>query len=157
MLTADSIYTLKLARRGSIIPEGLQAPVNSAKTAAEVMTHDFQIIDISQVTLWQTGYLPGQGARYTLVAKDGRVVGMARPERIYLLKDKDPEYVIDTEIINILPETTWSTILRYLRAKQSHTVLVMNRQRFWRSAELVGVIGYQEITEAAHESAELLE
>jgi len=156
-LTADSIYTLKLARRGSIIPEGLQAPVNSAKTASEVMTDDFQIIDISQVSLWQTGYLPGQGARYTVVAKDGRIVGMARPELIYLLKDKDPENVIDTEIMTVAPDTTWSTILRYLRAKQSHTVVVMNRRRSRRASDMLGIIGYQEITETAHESAELLE
>lgn len=156
-LTSDSIYTLKLARRGTIIPEGLQAPVHSAKTAGEVMSDDFQIIDISQVSVWQSGYLPGQGARHTVVAKDGRVVGLARPELVYLLRDKDPEYVIDTEIITVTADTSWSEILRHLQARPSYTVIVVDQPRSRRASDLSGIIGSQEIAEAAGEGADLLE
>lgn len=156
-ITSDSIYTLKLARRGTIIPEGLQAPVNSAKTAAEVMSDDFRIIDISQVSIWQTGYLPGEGARHTVVAKDGRIVGLARPELVYLLRDKDPEYVIDTELIWLTPETSWSEMLRQLQSRPNHTVVVVDKPRSRRASDLAGIIGSQEIAEAAGEGAELLE
>lgn len=156
-LTSDSIYTLKLARRGTIIPEGLQAPVNSAKTAAEVMSEDFQVIEMSQLWLWQRGYMPGQDARHTVVAKDGRIVGLARPELVYLLQDKDPEHVIDTELIWLTPETSGSEILRQLQARPNHTVVVVDKRNSRRVADLSGIIGSQEIAETAGAGAQLME
>ena len=43
-ISEDSIYTLKLARRGHVVPEGLQAAVHAAQRVQDVMTSNFRIL-----------------------------------------------------------------------------------------------------------------
>ena len=43
-ISEDSIYTLKLVRRGHVVPEGLQAAVHAAQRVKDVMTSDFRVI-----------------------------------------------------------------------------------------------------------------
>jgi len=43
-ISEDSIYTLKLVRRGHVVPEGLQAAVHAAQRVQDVMTQDFRVI-----------------------------------------------------------------------------------------------------------------
>ena len=41
-ISEDSIYTLKLVRRGHVVPEGLQAAVHAAQRVQDVMTTQFR-------------------------------------------------------------------------------------------------------------------
>jgi hypothetical protein len=41
-ISEDSIYTLKLVRRGHVVPEGLQAAVHAAQRVQDVMTTNFR-------------------------------------------------------------------------------------------------------------------
>lgn len=43
-ISEDSIYTLKLVRRGHVVPEGLQAAVHAAQRVQDVMTQSFRLI-----------------------------------------------------------------------------------------------------------------
>ena len=43
-ISEDSIYTLKLVRRGHVVPEGLQAAVHAAQRVQDVMTKDFRVV-----------------------------------------------------------------------------------------------------------------
>ena len=47
-LSEDSIYTLKLVRRGHVVPEGLQAAVYAAQRVQDVMTTDFRLVHLNQ-------------------------------------------------------------------------------------------------------------
>ncbi|MGD8710803.1 MAG: chloride channel protein, partial [Ectothiorhodospiraceae bacterium] len=114
-VTPESIYTLKLARRGAAVPQGLQAAVSSSHNARTVMSKNFQVIDISELEEWQAKYRPGEGPRYTLISREGEVLGIARPELMYLLRDKNPEAVIDKNFFVVASNTPWPVIMRGLR------------------------------------------
>merc|ERR550514_2701402 len=43
-LSHESIYTLKLLRRGHVVPEGLQAAVDLAKQAGHVVSKNFRVL-----------------------------------------------------------------------------------------------------------------
>lgn len=43
-ISEDSIYTLKLVRRGHVVPEGLQAAVHAAQRVQDVMTQEFRVV-----------------------------------------------------------------------------------------------------------------
>jgi CIC family chloride channel protein len=43
-ISEDSIYTLKLVRRGHVVPEGLQAAVHAAQRVRDVMSTNFRIL-----------------------------------------------------------------------------------------------------------------
>lgn len=43
-ISEDSIYTLKLVRRGHVVPEGLQAAVHAAQRVQDIMTDSFRIV-----------------------------------------------------------------------------------------------------------------
>ena len=45
----ETIYTLKLLRRGIIVPEGLQAAISHANKARDVMGKAFQIVEFSNL------------------------------------------------------------------------------------------------------------
>lgn len=43
-ISEDSIYTLKLVRRGHVVPEGLQAAMHAAQRVQDVMTQSFRVV-----------------------------------------------------------------------------------------------------------------
>lgn len=156
-LTPESIYTLKLARRGAAVPQGLESPVSSGKTAQEMMSTDFQVVDVSELTDWQLRYRPGEGPRYTIVAENGHIRGIARPELVYLLRDIEPEAVIDSNVFFATGETRWSVVMRGLRIKETDVALVTTERHSSRLEDLRGILSWREVAQAAGESAELLE
>ncbi len=51
-LCKESIYTLKLARRGNHVPQGLQAAVSVRSDAKRIMSTDFKLVDIAELEKW---------------------------------------------------------------------------------------------------------
>ncbi|MDN3516941.1 chloride channel protein [Aquisalimonas lutea] len=156
-LTPESIYTLKLARRGTAVPQGLESPVSSGKKAEDMMSTDFQVVDVSELRDWQLAYRPGEGPRYTVVADNDRIIGIARPELVYLLRDIDPDAVIDRNVFSATGDTRWPVIMRGLRIKDADVALVTARRHSHRREDLIGVLTSREVARAAGDSAELLE
>ncbi|MCK5770983.1 chloride channel protein [Algiphilus sp.] len=156
-LVPQSIYTLKLARRGMRVPEGLQAAVSATHNARTVMTREFELLDVGAIEDWKAGYRPGDGAMHTVVCRDGEVLGLARPDLLYLLRDEAPDTVVDTNYLAAAPTSRWAVIMRGLRAKGTDTALVFNPRGSRRQSDLVGVITSHEIARAAREGADLLD
>ncbi|WP_420426343.1 chloride channel protein [Algiphilus sp.] len=156
-LVARSIYTLNLARRGHSVPEGLQAAVSASQNAQAIMSRDFQLIDAAELGQWQAQYQPGEGKAHTVICRDGLVLGMARPELLYLLRDEAPDRVVNTNYFVAEPGTAWAVIMRGLRFKDTDIALVFNPRGSRRPEDLVGVITAHEIARSARENAELLD
>jgi CIC family chloride channel protein len=137
----------------------LQAAVSSSRNARTVMSKNFQVIDISELEEWQAKYRPGEGPRYTLISREGEVLGIARPELMYLLRDKNPEAVIDKNFFVVASNTPWPVIMRGLRAKDTDTALVtsVGKRRSRNPEDLVGIITSREIARTHRDSAELIE
>jgi CIC family chloride channel protein len=79
VLSPESIYTLKLARRGHLVPKALQANMFLVRRASEVMDTDLLILPA------ETGFdeflsRPEHGGRmrHVIVTRNGRIFGVVR-------------------------------------------------------------------------------
>lgn len=153
-LNRESIYTLKLERRGLDIPQGLQAAVSTRFDAQKVMSDDFQIIELEELRHWETSRQPGEQPRYTVVAKDGELYGLARRELPYLVRDYDIDELIDRNYRIVAPATQWPTLLRVIKA-QEHALLLVGYSG--SIDDFQGVITSREITRVVRRNAELMD
>ena len=155
-LCPESIYTLKLVRRGAHVPQGLQAAVSHRSPARRIMSTDFQVVDFADFSEWQANHRPGNDPRYTVFCRDGKILGLARDELLYILRDEDPEIVIDKNYFSVIPDTGWPVIMRGMRAKDTETVLVLGKSHDNEGKDVVGVITPRELALHARADAELL-
>ncbi|MCO6440002.1 MAG: chloride channel protein [Nitrococcus mobilis] len=155
--TPESIYTLKLVRRGVRVPQGLQAAVSSVRNARTIMTNDYQIVEIGDLPEWQANHRPGQGPRHTVVVQDGKILGLAHDELQYLLRDEDPKTLIDTNFFLVTARTPWPTLIRGMRAKDTEKALVTRNRGSTRVEDLLGVITPREIARSSGASAVLMD
>jgi len=153
-LTPESIYTLKLARRGHGIPQGLQAAMSVTLDARKVMNRDFQIIELDRLREWESHHRPGEDTRYTVVVRDGEIYGLAREDLPYLIRDYEVEDLVDRHFQLVAPKTRWPALMRAIKSSGTELLLVATG----RSAEdLRGVITSREVARAARDNAELID
>ncbi|MDZ7748499.1 MAG: chloride channel protein [Halofilum sp. (in: g-proteobacteria)] len=153
-LTPESIYTLKLARRGRGMPQSLQAAMSDSLDARRVMNRDFQVVELERLRQWEWQHRPGVGARYTIVTDAGEIVGLAREDPPYLARDYAPEDLVDRDFQLVAPGTRWPVLMRGMKA-HGHELLLVARGR--SIDEVVGVITPREIARAARDNAELID
>jgi chloride channel protein, CIC family len=78
LLSPESIYTLKLARRGHVIPNALHANMFLVQSAAQVMERDVMVLD-EAVPFRDLLRSPQEPAfRHVVVTRDGRIHGVLR-------------------------------------------------------------------------------
>lgn len=156
-LTPETIYTLKLVRRGIRVPKGLQAALSGSRTAGSIMSRKFQVLDVDQLEDWQAVHKPGESPEHTVVADNKRIIGVAKEELRYLLRDSDRDHLIDRNYFSVTPLTPWPVLMRGLKAKQAERILVFRRRRTSSPDDLLGVITAREIFAAARDEMELIE
>lgn len=71
-LMPESIYTIKLLRRGHVVPEGLQAAVDASRSVSSVMTDDFKVREEADLG----DHEPGDTI---IVSRGGEFVGALGP------------------------------------------------------------------------------
>jgi CIC family chloride channel protein len=155
-ITPESIYTLKLVRRGVHVPQGMQSAVTAMIHASRLMNTNFQCVDIADFRSWTHFHHPGRHPRYTVVTKNGKIFGFARDELLYLLRDHDVERVIDTNFFLVTEATKWPTIMRGMRIKDAEAVLVTSKQDSRNAEDLVGIITPREILHYSRVNAKLM-
>jgi CIC family chloride channel protein len=153
-LVSESIYTLKLARRGHDIPQGLEAAMTVTLDARKVMSRDFEVIDYDRLRDWAAAQRAGEVPHYTVVVRNGRILGLAREDLAYLAPDQDPESFIDTDYVRIDPGTRWAVLMRTLKARGCEVLLVGAGRQV---TDLEGVITPREIACTARDTAELMD
>lgn len=153
-LTPESIYTLKLARRGHGVPQGLQAAMSVTLDARKVMNRDFRVIEFERLREWGRRCRAGEGSRYTVVARDGEIYGLAREDLPYLVDDHDTEDLVDRHYRLVAPRTRWPALMRAIKASGTEVLLVASGRSV---DDLRGVITPLEIAHAARDNAELID
>lgn len=156
-LCKESIYTLKLARRGNHVPQGLQAAVSVRSDAKCIMSTDFKLVDIAELEKWLDNYTPGKDPRYTLVTRNGIVVGIAQEELLYLLRDENPEKIIDSKLNVASEQTRWPVLMRGMRANNTQTTVITRTAGNLRAENILGVITPRELVKHAGHDAELMD
>lgn len=155
-LTSESIYTLKLSRRGQKIPQGLQAAITTTKRAEHLMSKHFNVIEKDQLDAYFENYDPVEETAYNIISENGMIMGLIRRELPYLIHDQKPSELIDTHFTTVLKDDLWSTLLRKMEHEERNTLLVFNTSDTLSADALVGVITPKELIQNSKHSAELI-
>ncbi|MBA2112961.1 H(+)/Cl(-) exchange transporter ClcA [Planctomycetes bacterium FF15] len=73
LISPSSIYTLKLIRRGHIVPEGLQAALDDARNVAHLMSTNYQIVADDE-----SDPIPSS-TKVTILGRDGEIKRLVDP------------------------------------------------------------------------------
>jgi len=137
-LSNESIYTLKILRRGEVVPEGLEAAIDSAQRACDLMETDFQKQEESAETSKDGGFQTP-----VLHVHEGAIRGL-------FLSGHGLSYVI------VSPLTGMTETLKAMAAAKAEAVLVSERPESGKAGDILGVITSREIAHAACKKAVLI-
>lgn len=151
----ESIYTLKLLRRGIIVPEGLQAAITSANRARDVMEKTFQIVQLSDLEQTLPEIKSGQ---VTIIEKHGEILGILRNRHFMKneITEENLEEFIDSNYIIVAPFTDLVTITRKMQEKEAETILVSRNPKENTTKTLLGAITAKEISASIGRTAKLM-
>ncbi len=152
-LSHYSIYTLKILRRGKILPEGLTSALLSAEKASFLLTTQFEIKTISAWQHDQKTNMKRLCYPVTLVADQQKIVG------IHLVNHHgaDPnEGKLSTQFIFVDKEDFLPAIMRAMKHHAAELAIVVDTQFTAPLEQIIGVIRPQEIALAQYEFAHLL-
>jgi len=156
-LCPHSIYTLKLARRGTHVPQGLQAATSHRLHAQMMMSSDFRLVELKEFKSYHSYHRRRDDPRYTVIVDGDSVVGLVREEMVGLLHDETPEAAIDDHFFSAAATTGWTVIMRGMKHGHTETVLVFKKPNSRRKTDLIGVITPHELAVLASEDAELMD
>jgi CIC family chloride channel protein len=147
-LSPASIYTLKLNRRGHVVPEGLSAAISSAHRVGDIMTHS--------IIALEEGSKPPDAPGVVVWSKEGVITGV---ERRFLSPARPEEPPIGAEVarhVTLPADCSLVQALRLMTAEGADVALVSKTPGSNRSEDLVGVVTATELAGAMKSSAEML-
>jgi len=153
-ITRESIYTLKLVRRGLNIPQGLQSAMSMTLNASKVMNTDYQVIQLNDIRKPESPKSKEEQPRYTVVADGESYFGLAREELRYLIDEGDVEDMVNQNFELVAPSMRWPELMRVIKSRDKEILLVTSNQTV---DGLVGVITSREIARAVRNHGELME
>lgn len=150
-LSNESIYTLKLFRRGFILPKGLETGFVSAKRANDIMDKNIQIIPIEQIQEWYEKSQTNSNIKYVIVRKDKIIQGILNTDAH--IENSTPEFLIHKNFQWIEEKTNWVQLLRNIDLIKAPIIFVTKSMTSKYAEDIVGVITYREIVLATKEYA----
>lgn len=154
-ITTESIYTLKLYRRGLSLPQGLQAGISVTKRACQFMNNQFAILSHEEISNWVQQMHGETTPTCGIVTDNNEIVGVIRPELNYLLMDLDPNNMIDKNFAYATDKSTWPAIMRQM--SNSSVIIVLKSGKAKTANNIIGVITRHEIFKSSQQVAQLLE
>jgi CIC family chloride channel protein len=147
-LSAASIYTLKLNRRGHAVPEGLTSNFLAAKRIKDIMTRNFTALpegdsppDSPGIVIWTR-----EGRA---VATERRFVDNRRPEETLPSVGTPENFIIVGEQLGLIE------VLQRLQAQRADLALVSTAPEASVASDIVGVVTVNEITKVMKDTATL--
>ena len=134
-LSPPSIYTLKLLRRGDLVPQGLQAWIIGARRARDVMSKDFAVASTAPPT-GTTGAV--------VVSSHGSISGV-------FLDGSPVSHVV------VEPEAHLVAVLRAMEDGEARVALVVAPRNGAGSGGVMGVVGDREVAALSRSTARLME
>jgi CIC family chloride channel protein len=135
-LSPPSVYTLKLLRRGDLVPQGLQAWIIGARRARDVMSKDFGVATAPPAT-------PMAGAT-VLASRTGSI------REVFLAGSR-------VSYVTVEPEDHLLGVLRTMEDGGAPIALVCAPGSGGAPGDVLGVIGDRELATLSRASARLME
>ena len=156
-ISHQSIYTLKLHRRGS--NDSARPPsrrLGHQTRSSNLMNRHFDTIDLADVAKWAQEHQDDASIRYALVTENGKIAGVLRRELGYLMADVEADKLIETSFTIVPAQMTWPALLRNMNENNNKIILVGKSTQSLASENILGVITYREIVKSSQQLAKLL-
>lgn len=160
-LSPQSIYTLKLARRGHYLPSYFLSNFHLIRHARDIMAKDFRVLTSTVTVVDYLQSLPEEpGTLHAVVEDAGVVVGvfgkdLALKSSARECGDVPVDEVLDKNYIKVLPDAKAFDILEMMRARNATVALVVNRLDDSSLPNVVGIIDKVGIIDAMEASFDL--
>jgi len=141
-LIPSTIYTIKLLKRGHVVPDGLQASVDASRHVEDVMTKDFMLRDAADCL----GHAPGS---VSIIERDGAIVGVLGP---MAGPGDDPAkgYIV------VEPGSPLVPTLQAMEDAQASLALVSRNPGSGKASDIEGVITVRELQAMAGRTVRML-
>jgi CIC family chloride channel protein len=162
-LSAESIYTLKLVRRGHYMPEALQTNFHQLKRASQLMeTHVGSVPAESSLTSFARAALAASAPAWYLVTKGDELVGVAtRDMALQAFGDAGGDVTLGElalrHYVTVADTATLAEVAARLRADGSVVALVTRDAGVATAHDVLGVITRHQVGEAVSEAADLFD
>ncbi len=161
LLSKESIYTMKLVRRGCYMPEALHANFHHLKRAQDVMNERFAIAPAS-LTLAEFARFAGgkNGAKWYLLEEDASIIGVtARDAGLAALVEKESglplREAVKTGHVIVGGDATLVDVLARLEEEECVIALVVRGVGPATAGNVAGVIDKEGIADAMASSFEI--
>ncbi len=162
LIMAESIYIMKLGRRGHYMPESLQVNLHHINKAGAVMNTNFLPVPASKTVLECSQMLPGQGDAPLLLVKDSdRVIGIVTKEGLAMaMLNVSPETLTMGQIVNqsyvtVDENMRLCEVIAKMRAKRASAALVLSGKENDLSGGVKGIILKEKIADSLSEALDL--
>jgi CIC family chloride channel protein len=156
LLSEQTIYTLKLKRRGHIVPQGLQA-WRGGQRAADVMSPDFVLV-AEDLARDESAIRPAllRGQVVVLIGPEGQIRAVI--DRAFNRQASDTKLAAQlTPYVIVQPAHRLDEVLQILDQNEARVALVSRGGSSTGKAEVLGVITERQIAGVACAAADLLE
>ena len=159
MISHSSIYTLKLLRRGEVVPEGLQSAVVLAQRAKYMMSKNFKVLTLQELkdnpevaVVKDAKEIP-----ITIIATEGQVLGVLDSGVVRgKASFKSIEDHIDKHITIVHSKATLPDVFRALKDHNATYALVTPHYRLNKATDVIGVITKKDIVKSGQQTYDLL-
>lgn len=146
MITESDIYTLKLLRRGHIVPEGLASDYVGNLKVDSIMNRHFRLMDIRKTFSSFDGI--------TIVTNEGNISGVIQPFDRPVEYDVAVEDLMHTGFVVLRSNLPLTGALRHLRSSHARFAIITRDARP-NAEDIVGILSESEIHEILSKTAEL--
>ena len=152
-LSPSTIYTLKLLRRGHVVPQGLQAWMGEMRST-DVLSRDFQLLTEAEAADGSASPLRAPQAGQVVVLECGTTEVPAAIDVVSHLDslDRSPSPSFH---VAVGPDDRFHEVLRAMDAVQARVAIVMRLVAATGKQEVLGVVTERQIARVACTSARL--
>lgn len=159
-LCRESIYTMKLARRGHLMPEALHSNIYNLRKAEEIMDTQFSMVPADCSIHELTGMVRNEPeTRWFLVTDSEKVIGLlsretALEENTFDNSSKQVSTVPSLSYITVGKSVRFYTIIVRMRLAYANVALVVDGETV-TPGSVVGIIGEAQIANTISQGVEL--
>jgi CIC family chloride channel protein len=153
LIRRDTIYTLKLRRRGVEIEERREAPLLQTITVGQAMARNFDVVstDTGVAELLESIPADGQPRAFPVLDNDRKLVGILTPSDIERALDKDLSALTVQDIaaknpVTIFPDQTLEDAVRRLGSQGLRQLPVVSRHD---PSVLLGLLRHSDVINAS--------
>jgi CIC family chloride channel protein len=163
ILSRETIYTLKLARRGHFIPKALQANFQYSRRAGMVMEANLKVLPAAtRIPDFARIVSTDANISYFLVEDEDKIAGIVTKDAaLKVLDDSGKQLelkdVMQRSYVTVTEDTTLAEVLELMIAAEAQVALVVSKS-FPRSAsDVLGLITKESIMASMEEALKLFE